>query len=109
MQPLRGRRRIVRHASSTQYLAHPESMALPTLDVSLRGESRYEPQTFGRIGVPIDPYTVWLKQREADRERDNPDPVRCVFRPRVGADPVPCGDHEARELVSNASGRPQLV
>jgi hypothetical protein len=85
MQSLLARRRTLRHGSPTQYL--PRSIAVSTRDAPDPSESRYEPETFGACTVPVDPYTAWMQQREADRERAD-QPVRWVVRPRAVAAPV---------------------
>jgi hypothetical protein len=66
------------------------------------GESRYEPETFGKSAVPADPYAAWVQQREAEREREHHDDsqVRWVYRPRTAADPmIGAGTGASRQAI----------
>jgi hypothetical protein len=83
MQSLRGRRRSARHAAPTQYITRSLSIAVVD-EGPEQAECRYEPETFGAV-VPTDPYTAWLAQREAEREREAQGSVRWVVRPRAVA------------------------
>lgn len=70
MRPLQALKHTLQHGSSTDGIANPRSIALSTQDGPSRTASRHDAQVLsGRI-VPADPYTVWLDQREADRERE---------------------------------------
>jgi hypothetical protein len=50
--------------------------------------SRYEPQAFTPRACPLDPYTAWLEQREAEREREGLPPVRWIYRVRQVGTPA---------------------
>jgi hypothetical protein len=71
MRPLQALKHTLQHTSSTDRIASPRSIALSTQGGPSRTASRHDAQVFtpGRT-VPADPYTVWLQQREADRERE---------------------------------------
>ena len=71
MRPLQALKHTLQHSSSTDHIANPRSLALSAHDGPSRTASRHDAQVLrpGRI-VPADPYTVWLRQREADRERE---------------------------------------
>lgn len=71
MRPLQALKHTLRHSSSTNQIANPRSIALSAQDGPSRTASRHDAQVLrpGRI-IPADPYAVWLRQREADRERE---------------------------------------
>jgi hypothetical protein len=77
MRRFGARRDTLPHAPSTSYIAHRGSIAPDQC------ESRYEPRNFGTPTLPSDPYAVWAAQREAEREREDHEQVRWVFRPRT--------------------------
>jgi hypothetical protein len=70
--------------SSADYLTHSRGIAAGSED-SL---CRHEPQTLTGRTAPADPYAAWLQQREADREREQQEPVRWVFRQRIAGGPA---------------------
>jgi hypothetical protein len=65
MRPLRALRHS-HHASSTDHLAHPQSIEL----TAPPSPSRHETHMLTARRVSADPYKAWLEQREADRERE---------------------------------------
>ncbi len=71
MRPLQALKQTLQHSSSTDHIASPQGIALSAQDGPSRTASRHDAQVLrpGRI-VPADPYTVWLRQREADREQE---------------------------------------
>jgi hypothetical protein len=66
------------------------------IELSAQGEqdltaSRHDPQLLATPPVPVDPYTAWLAQREADRRRDDRLIVRFMPRQRSVCGPVARG------------------
>ena len=71
MRPLQTLRHSLQHGSSTTHnAAPPQSIELTVQDRRGQTASRHDAQMLSGRAVPADPYTVWLKQREADRERE---------------------------------------
>lgn len=70
MRPLRALKHSLQHTSSTDRIAHSRSIALSAQDGSNQTASRHDAQVLTGRTLPADPYAVWLKQREADRERE---------------------------------------
>jgi hypothetical protein len=72
MRPLQALRHSLQHGSSTDHIAHPQSIELSPQTMPYQTASRHDAQvlTGRRRIVPADPYKVWLEQREADRERE---------------------------------------
>jgi hypothetical protein len=109
MQLLRARRGAPRYASSTRSVARPRSIAPSPQNGLGQNESRYEPQTFGARTVPTDRYTAWLEQREADREREDPQLVRWVIRPRALAGQATrasaVGDQDTQAAAEKVAGQ----
>jgi hypothetical protein len=70
MRPLQALRHSLQHVSSTGNITRPQSIAAPAQDAPDLTASRHDAQVFTRRIVPADPYTVWLQQREAERERE---------------------------------------
>jgi len=63
--------RQLRHASSADDTARPESIEISAYRGSAQGSRRHDsrlPTT--RTLSAADPYAAWLKQREAERERE---------------------------------------
>lgn len=71
MRPLQALKHSLQNSSSTDRIERPRITASSTQDGPGRTPSRHDAQVLrpGRI-VPADPYTVWLRQREADREQE---------------------------------------
>lgn len=71
MRPLQALKHTVRHSSATDQAASLRGIAQSAQDGPTRTASRHDAQVLrpGRI-IPADPYAVWLRQREADRERE---------------------------------------
>jgi hypothetical protein len=69
MRPLQALRHSLQHVSSASHLTRPQSIAAPAHDAPNLTASRHDANVFTRRIVPADPYTVWLQQREAERER----------------------------------------
>lgn len=69
---LQSLRHSLQHAFSTYHIAHSQNIELSAQDGSARTASRHDTQMLtGRTRtVSADPYTAWLEQREADRERE---------------------------------------
>jgi hypothetical protein len=71
MRLLQAPRQLLRHASSIDETARPES-----IELSARRGSAHMPSHHGsrllttRTSAAADPYAAWLKQREAERERE---------------------------------------
>jgi hypothetical protein len=80
MRPLRSTRHSIRHTSSSDYMVFPRITAPSALDGWDETSSRHEPETLSTRFIPTDPYTAWLAQRDAERERDEYQPVRWVRR-----------------------------
>jgi hypothetical protein len=89
MQLLKRPGHTERRASSNKLGTDQRNVAPSVHDRLDRGEGRFEPQDFGARIVPRDPYAVWAKQREAERQPQADVPVRWVFRPRA-VGPTPC-------------------
>jgi hypothetical protein len=70
MRPLQALRHSLQHVSSTDPVTPPQSIPAPARDAPDLTASRHDAQVFTRRIVPADPYTVWLQQREAERERE---------------------------------------
>ncbi len=71
MRPLQALKHTGRHSSATDQTASLRGIAQSAPDGPARTASRHDAQVLrpGRI-IPADPYAVWLRQREADRERE---------------------------------------
>jgi hypothetical protein len=71
MRPLQALRHSLTHsATPTRHVAHPQSIT-PSAPASPDNmSSRHDAQLFTGRTVPVDPYKVWLEQREAERERE---------------------------------------
>jgi hypothetical protein len=61
-------------------VAQAPSLTHFTPNLTVEGETRHEPETFG-ARVPADPYAAWLAKRESEQQEDTE--VRWVFRPRM--------------------------
>ena len=71
MRLLQAHKRSLRNVASTYDIAHPQSIELTAQDCRDRTVSRHDAaQMFTARTAPADPYTAWLKRREADRERE---------------------------------------
>lgn len=56
--------------ASTCHIVDSQSIALSTNDRPHQTASRHDVQMIAARNVSADPYTAWLEQREADRERE---------------------------------------
>jgi hypothetical protein len=70
MRPLQALKHSLQHVSSTSHVELPQSIALSAQDGPGQTASRHEAQMLTARTASADPYTVWLEQREADRERE---------------------------------------
>lgn len=70
MRPLQALRNSLHHGVSNDHLTRPQSIGPSARYDSNYTASRHEAQALPGRTVPADPYTVWLEQREADRERE---------------------------------------
>ncbi len=70
MRPLQALRHSLQHVTSTYHIAHPQSIELSAQDGPDQTASRHDTQMLTARTVSADPYTTWLEQREADRERE---------------------------------------
>jgi hypothetical protein len=70
MRLLQSLRHSLQQVSSTYHIAHPQSIELPAQDGLNQTASRHDTQMLTGRTVSADPYTAWLEQREADRERE---------------------------------------
>jgi hypothetical protein len=64
--PRHPRQRITSNYRSTD----PQSIEVSAHDCRNQTASRHDAQMFGARTQPRDPYAAWLKQREAERERE---------------------------------------
>jgi hypothetical protein len=70
MRLLQAPRHSRQRVSPAHYIAHPRSSEPCTQDWADLTPSRHDAQMLTARTVPADPYTAWLEQREADRERE---------------------------------------
>ncbi len=70
MRPLQALKHSLQHVASIGHVTSPQSIAAPAQDAPSLTASRHDADVFTRRIVPADPYTVWLQQREAERERE---------------------------------------
>ena len=64
----------------------PEQHHPPRFAAADEQDGRHEPQSLLERSFPLDPYAVWLAQREAEAEaeRERTPQIRLVHRPRGG-------------------------
>jgi hypothetical protein len=67
MQLLQAPRHSLQHVSSPQYIPDWRSIELSAQDGPEETASRHDAQMLTARAVPVDPYTAWLEEREADR------------------------------------------
>jgi hypothetical protein len=70
MLSLRTPRHPRQRISSNHRITDLQSIEVSRKDGSGQTASRHDAQMFGARTQPADPYAAWLKQREADRERE---------------------------------------
>ena len=70
MRPLQTLRHSLHHSASSHRITRPQGIQPSAQGDSNRTASRHDAQVLARRTVPADPYTVWLEQRQADRERE---------------------------------------
>jgi hypothetical protein len=88
MGPLRAPRHSLRNPFSIHDIAHSRSVEPSAQDEPQQVADRHEPQTFTARALCADPYTAWLEQREADREREGNMRVRWIYRQRAVGGPA---------------------
>ncbi len=59
-----------RQRISSNRITDSQIIEVSRKDGSAQTASRHDAQMFGARTQPADPYKAWLKQREADRERE---------------------------------------
>jgi len=95
--------------SPKQYATSSGTIQPFTYGGSQPNVSRHEPLALSERARPVDPYTEWLQQREAERERDERPEIRWVSRPRIVPRPItdaqPPASAPAREQVDRAALR----
>lgn len=67
MQLLQAPRHSLQRVSSPQYIPDWRSIELSAQDGPEETASRHDAQMLTARAVPVDPYTAWLEEREADR------------------------------------------
>ncbi len=81
--PIHSLRRV-----SSDRITHSRAVALSAQIGPDDTLTRHEPQVLAEHTVPVDPYTAWLQQREAESERDERQPVRWICRQQRTAAPA---------------------
>jgi hypothetical protein len=103
MGPFQARRRSAQQASFT-HLVCPAITSLCDQEAS-----RHEPQTLASRAVAPDPYTAWAEQRDAERQREQGQPIRWIYRQReLAAQETRAtadGDREPRRAHDNVDRR----
>jgi hypothetical protein len=71
MRLLQAPRQLLRHASSNEETARPRSIEISARRGAAETFSCHDARPLARRTSPAaDPYAAWLKQREAERERE---------------------------------------
>jgi hypothetical protein len=103
MGPFQARRRSAQQAPSL-HLVCPASASFCDQEAS-----RHEPQTLAPRAVARDPYAAWAEQRDAERQREQGEPIRWIYRQReLAAQEARAaldGDREPRRAHDNVDRR----